>query len=376
MVVNATSNNARGKRQDPSLNNQVMTKKQPKKSSETLKNIPQRPDRDRRVRQSMRLARVLRLLSLIQSRGRWDRRSLADALECSERTLYRDLQVLEFAGVPYFCDEQTKCYRVRQDYNFPVRTLSADEARGLAIATNLSSAKGTHISKGALPTTEKVLSASSEQMRKTLIDAMAMIKVLDLQLVDHTKHHDIIQTIQFALMDRKVLSGIYESPYELDERTGKSLSQRLLIHPIRLCLIKRAWYLIGRLDGKPDAITLRVTRFKSLRQLDRKSETPDLFDLEAYFGNAWSVYRGADNYDVELRFSGNAARIVPETTWHSTQVIRRIDSKSISVTYNVDGLNEILNWLLRWSGEVTVMTPEILKTQFRKKLEDALSMNG
>ena len=59
-----------------------------------------RPDRDRRVRQADRLARVLRVLELIQSRGRWTTKAIADEIECSERTVYRDLDVLKFAGIP------------------------------------------------------------------------------------------------------------------------------------------------------------------------------------------------------------------------------------------------------------------------------------
>ncbi len=61
-----------------------------------------RPDRDRRVRQADRLARILRVLELIQSRGRWTTRAIADEIECSERTVYRDLDVLRFAGIPYY----------------------------------------------------------------------------------------------------------------------------------------------------------------------------------------------------------------------------------------------------------------------------------
>lgn len=47
-----------------------------------------RTDADRRVRQSDRLARVLRVLQLIQSPGPWTAQSIAKELECSERTIY------------------------------------------------------------------------------------------------------------------------------------------------------------------------------------------------------------------------------------------------------------------------------------------------
>jgi predicted DNA-binding transcriptional regulator YafY len=75
-----------------------------------------RTDAERRVRQSDRLARVLRLLQLIQGPGNWNAPSIARKLECSERTVYRDLQTLAAAGVPWFFDESSQSYRLREGY--------------------------------------------------------------------------------------------------------------------------------------------------------------------------------------------------------------------------------------------------------------------
>ncbi|MGE0535161.1 MAG: helix-turn-helix transcriptional regulator [Pirellulales bacterium] len=59
---------------------------------------------------------MLRLLLLIQSPRRRDARELAEKLGCSERTVYRDLQVLTTAGVPVYFDERDRCYRVRKGW--------------------------------------------------------------------------------------------------------------------------------------------------------------------------------------------------------------------------------------------------------------------
>jgi hypothetical protein len=61
-------------------------------------------------------------------------------------------------------------------------------------------------------------------------------------------------------------------------------------------------------------LTHRVARFRSLRKLDAIADVPDDFDLRAYFGDAWTVYRGGRSYDVELRFVPEAAAPVTETT--------------------------------------------------------------
>lgn len=75
-----------------------------------------RTDAERRARQSDRLARVLRLLELIQSPGQWNAQAIANELEVSERTVYRDLQTLTAAGIPWFFDDYAQSYRIREGY--------------------------------------------------------------------------------------------------------------------------------------------------------------------------------------------------------------------------------------------------------------------
>lgn len=75
-----------------------------------------RTDAERRVRQSDRLARVLRVLELIQGSGHWNAQTIARELEVSERTVYRDLQILTAAGIPWYFDDYSQSYRIREGY--------------------------------------------------------------------------------------------------------------------------------------------------------------------------------------------------------------------------------------------------------------------
>jgi predicted DNA-binding transcriptional regulator YafY len=235
-----------------------------------------RPDKDRRVRQADRLARILRVLQLIQSRGRWNAKAIAQELEVTERTVYRDLQALEFAGVPWYYDQQQQCYRVRSDYRFAVPSLTHEEALGQVLATAITNADGLNIGDGAAPTTRKIAASSKEEVSQLMADAENLISVIDLKIADHSQHREIIKTLQLALVQKKQVTGKYESPYE-------SESFALNLHPIRLALVKSAWYLIARPTDSVTVKTYRVARFKTLRMLDDQADVPESFDLREYF---------------------------------------------------------------------------------------------
>jgi predicted DNA-binding transcriptional regulator YafY len=327
-----------------------------------------KPDAERRLRQADRLARVLRVLQLIQGRGRWNTKAIAQEIECSERTVYRDLAVLELAGVPWTYEKESSCYRVRPDYQFPILNLTDEELLGQATAASATKAPGLDVNLGAKPASEKLAAKANDKSEQILHEAQRFTEVLDLKLADHSRHRDFIRTVQWALIQKTQVTGQYQSPYE-------DKPVKLTLHPYRLCLVKSAWYLIGRMPQESEPRTYRIVRFKTLRMLDDPATIPDDFSLKAYFGNAWSVYRGEQSYPVELQFSKEAAEVVTETVWHDTQKVQRNSDGTVTMTFTVDGLNEVVRWVLGWAGRVKVIQPRELRQLVLSQHRQAIQIN-
>ena len=59
-----------------------------------------------------RVHRLLRLITLMRSQRAPTVADLAEQMEVCKRTIFRDLNMLELAGVPYYFDKQSAGYRI------------------------------------------------------------------------------------------------------------------------------------------------------------------------------------------------------------------------------------------------------------------------
>ena len=327
-----------------------------------------RSDADRRLRQAARHARAIQVLKRISGDGTWTAKSLAQELECAERTIYRDLAVLELAGVPWYFDESKRGYQVREKSWLPNLNLSEGELLGQATASALAAAAGIEIGKAVEAVTSKLEAALPAAKRRILRDAMELIKALELKSSDHSQAEEHLRTIQVALVERRQLRGTYCSPY-LDGPVTLSLN------PLRLCLIGQAWYLIAR-EAKGGVVkTYRAARFQSLKQISQAATAIDEFELSKYLGNAWSVFRSDRRFHVRLRFDEKATPLVLETRWHRTQEHQLLPCGEAEVTFAVDGLEEITRWVLGWAPRVTVLEPPELRSRVMQALERGILMH-
>jgi predicted DNA-binding transcriptional regulator YafY len=78
----------------------------------------ERRDADRRSRQCAKFARLIRVARLVTGNGRWGPEDLAHEVECSPRTIFRDIEILSSAGIPVYFDKQVQAYRVPDGFRF------------------------------------------------------------------------------------------------------------------------------------------------------------------------------------------------------------------------------------------------------------------
>jgi predicted DNA-binding transcriptional regulator YafY len=78
----------------------------------------ERRDADRRSRQCAKFARLIKIARLVMGNGRWVPEDLAREIDCSQRTIFRDVEILSAAGIPIVYDKNIKAYSVVEGFRF------------------------------------------------------------------------------------------------------------------------------------------------------------------------------------------------------------------------------------------------------------------
>lgn len=307
-----------------------------------------------------RIHRLLRILTLIQGDHTWTAPRLA--LECgvAERTIYRDLKMLEGAGIPYFFDEQAGGYRVRRDFFMPPVELTLDESLAIvALGEHIGGKEQIPLTRAAARAIEKVRCQLPPHVSDQLESVDPHVSIaLAAAGPDSESIRDVYDSVRASIASRRTMSCEYVS---VERTLNEDFDpEPFRFKPYALFFNQRSWYTVGYHEGRNELRCLKLNRFTAVKVTDEPYAIPDDFSLDDYLGNAWRMIRGERRYDVEIRFDRDFAETVGDTHWHKTQEIEDLDDGSILFRCSVDGLDEIIWWILGMGPHCTVLKPDVL----------------
>jgi predicted DNA-binding transcriptional regulator YafY len=191
----------------------------------------------------MRASRLLSLLLLLQTRGRMTAQQLADELEVSVRTVYRDAEALSAAGVPLYGDAgHAGGYQLLGGYRTQLTGLTAAEAEALFLSGLPGPAAELGLGSVLAAATLKLRAALPASLREHA-DRLAERFYLDApgwyRRPEDVPHLPVVAS---AVWDRQVIQVTYRRWKEPTE-----VARRL--EPHGLVLKAGTWYLVARSDG-------------------------------------------------------------------------------------------------------------------------------
>lgn len=308
-----------------------------------------------------RIHRLLRILTLIQGSEGWSAARLARECSTTERTIYRDMKILEGAGIPYFYDAITKGYCVRRDFFLPPVQMTLDEALALvALAEQVGASDQIPFTRSASRAIGKVRSQLPAGIRSELDKIVDHVAIKLAAAMPPDGVADVYQTMQTAIAERQQLRCAYDSA------GGDTNGVTFVFSPYALLFSQRAWYVLGH-HGRHDQVRcLKLNRFSQIQVTGETFKRPATFNVDDHLGNAWRMIRGDTRYRVELLFDAEFAETIADTHWHRTQEVTWNDDGSITFACEVDGLDEIVWWVLSMGPHCRVIQPPELADRVRQ----------
>jgi predicted DNA-binding transcriptional regulator YafY len=196
-------------------------------------------------------ARLLRLLSLLQSRRHWTARELNDRLEVSARTVRRDVERLRELGYPIHASPGLGGgYSMRPGSAMPPVLLEDDEAVAVAVALRAAAGSIARMDDAALGVLAKIDQVMPARLRKRASGLHSV--TVSLPGGSEGPPADSLMQIAGACRDHKRLTIGYQ------DRDGRQTSRQ--IEPARLAHTGRLWYLVAWDTERKDWRTFRVDR--------------------------------------------------------------------------------------------------------------------
>jgi predicted DNA-binding transcriptional regulator YafY len=277
----------------------------------------------------MRATRLVSLLLLLQMRGQLTAQELAHHFEVSVRTIHRDVESLDAAGVPVEAVRgPAGGYRLAGGYRTKLAEalfVAPAPAAELGLGGVLANARLKVLA--ALPT--ELQERASRAERYFHLDARGWFRGED--TVPH------LPTIASATWSGRRLGARY--------REGSKVVRRTL-EPLGLVLKGGAWYLVAHRSA--GMRVYRVSRFASVRIRDEGFERPEGFDLAVYW-EEWSRSFEASRRRVEVtvRASELALRFLP----------RDLRGEDGVFVVGFESLDDAFRELLKFGADVEVLEP-------------------
>lgn len=296
-------------------------------------------------------------------------RELAAELNVGDKTIRRDLELLQSVGFPL---EETIGERGRKTWRLPGGangqppsiSFAFDEALALYLGRRLlDPLTGTFLGQAAGRALGKVRASLGHNALAYLDKMAARIHLTSGGAGDYAARGEVIDALQRAVEDEKATIIEYQSlratePVEYE------------IFPYGLVKHRGSLYLVARSrDHGEEVRHFKVDRVEHVEVTDFPFHRPSDFDLAGHFKNSFGVFYGTGDVSVTVRFLPAVARYVREARWHASQKLTRQTDGSLLAEFRLSTTEEIKHWIMSFGRQAVVLEPEALRREIAEEAQ-------
>jgi predicted DNA-binding transcriptional regulator YafY len=288
---------------------------------------------------------------------------LSQSLEVSKRTIYRDIDALNMAGVPiYTQDGRNGGIYLDEQYRISLTGLGRDEIQSLFV----------YGTQG--PLNDLGLDNAIENALLKLLAALPLRDREAAQRMRQRIHFDPSQWFFQRDVSRwmpLLLQAVFEDHklWLRYLRIDGTISERV-VFPYGLVAKMDVWYVVAMTEDG-DMRTFRVSRFQALDVLDERFARLSSFDLiEHWQENARHFETSRPRYIVRLRVvPGNPSTVRYLNEAHGAQIDPPDEDGWTPLTLNLSAMMEARTVIMGLGNRVEIVDPPELRDEIRAWLQ-------
>jgi predicted DNA-binding transcriptional regulator YafY len=315
-----------------------------------------------------RLIRLLRIIMLIQGKPGIIGRELAERCETTERTIYRDLELLS-TFVPFTNLGHGKGYSFVGSFSMYPLNFTEQEALVFSMLPSVIDQVKPLLPPGFDSAYEKVMATYRKEKARHTDVVQQVADVIHMGTpVGRGEGPNFLFPIIQAILSQTSLKAVYHSQ-------GRNKQTERMIDPYCLVPREQRFYLIGYCHLAQEIRTFRVSRFLSVELTDHSFDKGD-FNVRKYMKNTFSIERGEGQIRFKVRFSPNVARYVKEEEWFVDPRMKPQPDGSLLFEITLNHDREFLMWVSSYGPEAEILEPVSYRDAMREKLERWRAMYG
>lgn len=219
-------------------------------------------------------------MMLLQAKGRMSAESLAQELEVSVRTVYRDIDQLSAAGVPVYADiGRNGGFALLDGWRTRLTGLTAPEARALFLSGLPGPASELGLGDEVAQAELKLLAALPADWQMEATRMSSRFHLDPKGWFSSGPRPEFLKAVAEAVWSERRITIRYDSWTQISERT---------IEPLGLVLKGGIWYLVAQRET--GMRTYRLSQIQALTPLDEYFERPTDFDLPRHWRDSTASF--------------------------------------------------------------------------------------
>ncbi|MBP0965113.1 MAG: YafY family transcriptional regulator [Oscillospiraceae bacterium] len=298
----------------------------------------------------MKIDRLIGILSILLQKDKVTAAELAEKFEVSRRTIIRDIEDINMAGIPIVTSQGNGGgISIMEGFRIDRTLLSSDEMKAIMTGLNsLDSISGSNRYKQLM----NKLSADSDH----LVNADNHI-IIDLSMWDKSAVSEKIELIKSAMEKCEKIAFTYLAPNGESERT---------IEPYHLIFQWSSWYVWGYCCSRNDYRMFKLTRMTDLRCNGEKCEPRN---VPPYACDKLRHTEG--EITAEVLFDKSVKwRLADE---FGSEMLRENADGSIGMTFTWSDVRSFYQYILTYGDKAEIISPEKYRKEFAsllKKISD------